>query len=148
MKKINKKVRKPIRQGFEHEELGQRIDDSVKKMGKKYKDLAEYVGSNPSEVSRWVRGSVAPGYQKLVRIASFCKTNIAWLLSGTGQMEHEEEPEHPTHPSQFGEELTYADELIKLQREEISRLKQHVSMLEEKMGNHNPQTGKARRAAK
>ena len=70
-----------------HKKLGNRIKKILDMSGELQKDIAKKSGCQPTEISRWVRGEVAPSYGKLVAIARACKLKdleIGWLFDGKG----------------------------------------------------------------
>ena len=92
-----------------HIKLGQRIKHVMGMTNELQKTIAKKAGCQPTEISRWQRGEVAPTYNKLVAIGRALKLDgdeMSWLFDGKGEM-----PSYAGYPKK-GIELTQREKSI------------------------------------
>lgn len=112
-----------------HIKLGQRIKHVMGMTNELQKTIAKKAGCQPTEISRWQRGEVAPTYNKLVAIGRALKLDgdeMSWLFDGKGEM-----PSYPGYPKK-GIELTQREKsIIGKQNLKQSQLDNNTSLDEE-----------------
>lgn len=64
--------------------LGERIRYIREQLGKTQKEFADMLGIDVQTISCYERGKLIPRPKKLNLIATKCKVNTSWLLSGLG----------------------------------------------------------------
>lgn len=64
------------------EAFGNRLKIAITKAGKTQAELADATGLAKDTLSRYERGSIAPGAEAVLRLANACRVNPLWLLSG------------------------------------------------------------------
>jgi len=134
-----------------HKKLGNRIKHVLDMTNDLQKNIAKKAGCQPTEISRWVRGEVAPSYHKLAGIARACKLEgqeVGWLFDGKGiapdypgykeevvavdedKSEGEDSPLISINPLNKDEQMR---ELLKSKDETIAGLKETIVLLKEKI---------------
>lgn len=67
---------------MKNNEIGHRIKTIITKLGYKQQGIAEKVGVPASNLSRWVRGDVAPTLINLIRLADVLNVSLDFLIRG------------------------------------------------------------------
>lgn len=62
----------------------QRLQSQMNSRGVKAADIHRKLGISKSTVSKWINGLTEPKGENAVRLASFLRCNISWLLEGKG----------------------------------------------------------------
>jgi transcriptional regulator with XRE-family HTH domain len=129
-----------------HKRLGRRLKRILDMQTDLQKNIATKAGCQPTEISRWVRGEVAPTYNKLAGIARACKLSdqeLGWLLDGKGKApdypgykEDDDEPDENQEEDKVRELIHAKEEMISSLKENIALLKWKVLMLEKEL--HSP----------
>lgn len=64
-----------------HAELGRRIKEAIDYSGKNQSDIARELDVEPSHLSRWIKGRVAPSYEILVKIGNLTGVSLDKLIA-------------------------------------------------------------------
>ncbi len=63
-------------------ELGSRINQVIIFSGKNKGEFAQEIGVKPQNLSRWLKGEVAPQYEFMLKIGKLTPRSFDWLLTG------------------------------------------------------------------
>jgi transcriptional regulator with XRE-family HTH domain len=100
-----------------HKKLGNRIRQVMGLTNELQKTIAKKAGVQPTEISRWQRGEVAPSYNKLVAIGRALKLNgdeLSWLFDGKGKA-----PDYPGYKQVVEEEESIEEVEVEKSVEEV-----------------------------
>ena len=96
-------------------EFGQRLQELLHEKHLKAAKLAEYLGTNQTTVSGWVRGGRSPSFEYIIPICEFLDVDPYLLLTGQAA---------PTAESALSEDrrklLEYYDLLTEFERGELT----------------------------
>ena len=110
--------------------IGERIDEICDKLNLSKADFTRRIGlESNATISRIASGKVNPSYEVLKKIVEgFPEINIAWLLTGEGEMmsgKTTEPQEKKTEPSER--------EVIQIMKEQIAEQKKMIDFLMEQV---------------